>query len=119
MMGETSDNEDAQEEDKDSDQSSGPGRPSSQDSGCSWGMGESQGGQENGVAAPRNICLFPAAEEVVPEEDDNEENPFSTEFLEDQEAAYLKDPKKALQGFYDREGEMNVVFFHASIVCVI
>lgn len=48
------------------------------------------------------------AEEVVPEEDDNEENPFSTEFLEDQEAAYLKDPKKALQGFYDREGEMVI-----------
>lgn len=44
---------------------------------------------------------------MVPEEDDNEENPFSTEFLEDQEAAYLKDPKKALQGFYDREGEMT------------
>lgn len=38
-------------------------------------------------------------------EDENEENPFSTEFQEDQEAAYLKDPKKALQGFYDREGE--------------
>lgn len=47
----------------------------------------------------------PAADEAVPEEDDNEENPFSTEFHEDQEAAYLKDPKKALQGFYDREGE--------------
>ncbi|RXN16353.1 kanadaptin-like isoform X2 [Labeo rohita] len=44
-------------------------------------------------------------EEVVPEEDENEENPFATEFQEDQEAAYLKDPKKALQGFYDREGE--------------
>lgn len=47
---------------------------------------------------------------MVPEEDDNEENPFSTEFLEDQEAAYLKDPKKALQGFYDREGEMTWLF---------
>lgn len=50
--------------------------------------------------------LIPAAdEEAVPEDDENEENPFSTEFQEDQEAAYLKDPKKALQGFYDREGE--------------
>lgn len=47
----------------------------------------------------------PAVTEAVPEEDDSEENPFSTEFHEDQEAAYLKDPKKALQGFYDREGE--------------
>lgn len=61
---------------------------------------------------------------MVPEEDDNEENPFSTEFLEDQEAAYLKDPKKALQGFYDREGEMTfffvfVFFFNASVICVI
>lgn len=46
------------------------------------------------------------AEEVVPEEDENEENPFATEFQEDQEAAYLKDPKKALQGFYDREGKI-------------
>nr|XP_020470200.1 kanadaptin [Monopterus albus] len=58
-------------------------RVSNEDLGCSWGM----------------------AEEAVPEEDENEENPFSTEFHEDQEAAYLKDPKKALQGFYDREGE--------------
>lgn len=54
---------------------------------------------------------------MVLEEDDNEENPFSTEFLEDQEAAYLKDPKKALQGFYDREGEMTWLFqeWHLSL----
>ncbi len=43
----------------------------------------------------------------MPEEDENEENPFATEFQEDQEAAYLKDPKKALQGFYDREGKIT------------
>lgn len=49
-------------------------------------------------------CVFFLDEEAVPEEDENEENPFATEFQEDQEAAYLKDPKKALQGFYDREG---------------
>uniref|UniRef100_A0A9J7XZZ9 Solute carrier family 4 member 1 adaptor protein n=1 Tax=Cyprinus carpio carpio TaxID=630221 RepID=A0A9J7XZZ9_CYPCA len=48
---------------------------------------------------------FQGHEEAVPEDDENEENPFATEFQEDQEAAYLKDPKKALQGFYDREGE--------------
>lgn len=47
---------------------------------------------------------------MVPEEDDDEENTFSTEFLEDQEAAYLKDPKKALQGFYDREGGLAGFF---------
>uniref|UniRef100_H3DN53 Solute carrier family 4 member 1 adaptor protein n=1 Tax=Tetraodon nigroviridis TaxID=99883 RepID=H3DN53_TETNG len=70
-------------EGSDSEKTKSQGGASGEDSGCSWGM----------------------AEEVVPEEDDNEENPFSTEFLEDQEAAYLKDPKKALQGFYDREGE--------------
>lgn len=51
------------------------------------------------------MSIQPSAEEVVPEDDENEENPFSTEFQEDQEAAYLKDPKKALQGFYDREGK--------------
>lgn len=52
-----------------------------------------------------SLQSLPAAEEAVPDEDENAENPFSTEFREDQEAAYLKDPKKALQGFYDREGE--------------
>ncbi|CAG12456.1 unnamed protein product [Tetraodon nigroviridis] len=84
MMGEGSDNEEEEEEeDKEGEKTKSQGGASGEDSGCSWGM----------------------AEEVVPEEDDNEENPFSTEFLEDQEAAYLKDPKKALQGFYDREGE--------------
>lgn len=45
----------------------------------------------------------------MPEEDENEENPFAAEFHEDQEAAYLKDPKKALQGFYDREGINHVI----------
>lgn len=52
-----------------------------------------------------SLHLPPTDDEALPEEDENEENPFSTEFQEDQEAAYLKDPKKALQGFYDREGE--------------
>ncbi|XP_057715149.1 kanadaptin isoform X2 [Corythoichthys intestinalis] len=81
MMGEGSDDEEEGAE-KDEDKS-GNSKLSSEDSGCSWGM----------------------AEEHLPEEDENEENPFSTEFHEDQEAAYLKDPKKALQGFYEREGE--------------
>ncbi|XP_073720986.1 kanadaptin-like [Misgurnus anguillicaudatus] len=81
MMGDGSDNDD--EEEKEETQASASGRSSSEDAGCLWGM----------------------AEEAVPEEDENEENPFAAEFHEDQEAAYLKDPKKALQGFYDREGE--------------
>uniref|UniRef100_A0A6Q2XK32 FHA domain-containing protein n=1 Tax=Esox lucius TaxID=8010 RepID=A0A6Q2XK32_ESOLU len=80
MMGEGSDEED---EEEGKEESGVKGTSSNDDSGCSWGI----------------------ADEVAPEEDDNEENPFSTEFQEDQEAAYLKDPKKALQGFYDREGE--------------
>ncbi|XP_078133169.1 kanadaptin isoform X1 [Sander vitreus] len=84
MMGDGSDadDDDEEEEEKNKD-NKGQSKLSKEDSGCSWGM----------------------ADEAVPEEDENEENPFSTEFHEDQEAAYLKDPKKALQGFYDREGE--------------
>lgn len=80
MMGGGSDNEDDEEENGESKKNQS--KQSSEESGCSWGM----------------------ADDALPE-DDNEENPFSTEFHEDQEAAYLKDPKKALQGFYDREGE--------------
>ncbi|XP_044231944.1 kanadaptin [Thunnus albacares] len=86
MMGDGSDNEDdngEEEENGEGKSKKGQSKMSSEDSGCSWGMDE----------------------EALPEEDENEENPFSTEFHEDQEAAYLKDPKKALQGFYDREGE--------------
>ncbi|XP_051502177.1 kanadaptin-like [Myxocyprinus asiaticus] len=79
MMGDGSD----EEEEKEEREANALGRSSSEDTGCSWGM----------------------VEEAVPEEDENEENPFAMEFHEDQEAAYLKDPKKALQGFYDREGE--------------
>uniref|UniRef100_A0A8C9YLK3 Solute carrier family 4 member 1 adaptor protein n=1 Tax=Sander lucioperca TaxID=283035 RepID=A0A8C9YLK3_SANLU len=85
MMGDGSDaddDDDDEEKEKNKD-NKGQSKLSKDESGCSWGM----------------------ADEAVPEEDENEENPFSTEFHEDQEAAYLKDPKKALQGFYDREGE--------------
>ncbi|KAI5618801.1 kanadaptin isoform X2 [Silurus asotus] len=88
MMGDGSDGDDDDDDDDSSndkkiEEKVAHGRRAADDSGCSWGMGE----------------------ENVPEEDENEENPFATEFHEDQEAAYLKDPKKALQGFYDREGE--------------
>ncbi|CAN9502049.1 unnamed protein product [Ophioblennius macclurei] len=90
MMGDGSDddddndnNENGDKEDKEGEGNKGRSKGSHEDSGCSWGM----------------------AEEAAPDEDENEENPFSTEFHEDQEAAYLKDPKKALQGFYEREGE--------------
>lgn len=39
MMGESSDNEEEGEEDKDG-ESKNQSRPSNEDSGCSWGMGE-------------------------------------------------------------------------------
>lgn len=37
-------------------------------------------------------------------EDEAEENPIVLEFQQEREAFYIKDPKKALQGFFDREG---------------
>ncbi|XP_076835321.1 kanadaptin isoform X2 [Brachyhypopomus gauderio] len=86
MMGNGSDDDDNDGDDDEKEKNGdggSSGRKSSEDTGCSWGM----------------------EEEAEPVEDENEENPFATEFHEDQEAAYLKDPKKALQGFYDREGE--------------
>ncbi|NXO95408.1 NADAP protein, partial [Certhia brachydactyla] len=39
------------------------------------------------------------------EEDDVEENPIAVDFQDVQDAFYMKDPRKALQGFFDREGE--------------
>ncbi|XP_035414042.1 kanadaptin isoform X1 [Cygnus atratus] len=51
------------------------------DMSCSWGMGEDA------------------------EEDEAEENPIAIEFQDVQDAFYMKDPRKALQGFFDREGE--------------
>ncbi|XP_015712997.1 kanadaptin isoform X1 [Coturnix japonica] len=51
------------------------------DMSCSWGMGEDA------------------------EEDEVEENPIAIDFQDVQDAFYMKDPRKALQGFFDREGE--------------
>ncbi|KAM6278913.1 kanadaptin [Porphyrio hochstetteri] len=51
------------------------------DMSCSWGMGE----------------------DAV--EDEVEENPIAVDFQDVQDAFYMKDPRKALQGFFDREGE--------------
>ncbi|NXF86491.1 NADAP protein, partial [Eubucco bourcierii] len=39
------------------------------------------------------------------EEDEVEENPIALDFQDVQDAFYMKDPRKALQGFFDREGE--------------
>ncbi|NXV71060.1 NADAP protein, partial [Atlantisia rogersi] len=38
-------------------------------------------------------------------EDEVEENPIAVDFQDVQDAFYMKDPRKALQGFFDREGE--------------
>lgn len=45
---------------------------------------------------------YPVGEDAV--EDEAEENPIVLEFQQEREAFYIKDPKKALQGFFDREG---------------
>ncbi|NXF52231.1 NADAP protein, partial [Oceanites oceanicus] len=39
------------------------------------------------------------------EEDEVEENPIAIDFQDVQDVFYMKDPRKALQGFFDREGE--------------
>nr|XP_056709340.1 kanadaptin [Euleptes europaea] len=76
MLGDDSDEDDKKEKDEKRSENSW-----SNDLSCSWGMGEDA------------------------EEEEGEENPIAIEFQEEQEAFYLKDPKKALQGFFDREGE--------------
>lgn len=76
MLGEDSDEDEQEEKEERRNESN-----QSNDMSCSWGMGEDA------------------------EEDEVEENPIAIEFQEEQEAFYLKDPRKALQGFFDREGE--------------
>ncbi|XP_030413160.1 kanadaptin isoform X1 [Gopherus evgoodei] len=76
MLGEDSDEDEQEEKEERRNESN-----QSNNMSCSWGMGEDA------------------------EEDEVEENPIAIEFQEEQEAFYLKDPRKALQGFFDREGE--------------
>lgn len=45
------------------------------------------------------------------EEDGVEENPIAIDFQDVQDAFYMKDPRKALQGFFDREGTIFFFFF--------
>ncbi|XP_056343440.1 kanadaptin [Oenanthe melanoleuca] len=70
--------EDSDEEDEKEERSE---RSQNSDMSCSWGMGEDA------------------------EEDEVEENPIAVDFQDVQDAFYMKDPRKALQGFFDREGE--------------
>ncbi|NXG66954.1 NADAP protein, partial [Hemiprocne comata] len=55
------------------------------------------------------------------EEDEVEENPIAVDFQDIQDAFYMKDPRKALQGFFDREGEELVYEYddrgHNSWLC--
>ncbi|XP_019627534.1 PREDICTED: kanadaptin-like [Branchiostoma belcheri] len=44
-------------------------------------------------------------EEDAEEEEEDDRNPFSLELTEEKEAYYVKDPKKALKNFFEREGE--------------
>ncbi|KFZ56513.1 Kanadaptin, partial [Antrostomus carolinensis] len=72
-------------------------RSQNSDMSCSWGMGEDA------------------------EEDEVEENPIAIDFQDVQDAFYMKDPRKALQGFFDREGEELVYEYddrgHNSWLC--
>ncbi|KFQ48338.1 Kanadaptin, partial [Nestor notabilis] len=70
--------EDSDEEDEKEEKNE---RSQNTDMSCSWGMGEDA------------------------EEDEVEENPIAIDFQDVQDAFYMKDPRKALQGFFDREGE--------------
>jgi hypothetical protein len=69
---------------------------------------------------PRLMCSFfclltPAGEDAV--EDEAEENPIALDFQQDREAFYIKDPKKALQGFFDREGVCVTVVLAVTVSC--
>ena len=48
--------------------------------------------------------IQPSGEDAV--EDTNEENPFAS-LLPENESLYIDDPKKALKGFYEREGVVH------------
>ncbi|KFZ49211.1 Kanadaptin, partial [Podiceps cristatus] len=87
--------EDSDEEDEQEEKRSE--RSQNSDMSCSWGMGEDA------------------------EEDEVEENPIAIDFQDVQDAFYMKDPRKALQGFFDREGEELVYEYddrgHNSWLC--
>ncbi|KAM4040524.1 kanadaptin isoform 2-T2 [Anomaloglossus baeobatrachus] len=78
MLGDDSDEEDNTEEKEVTEQKE---RGGSEEAGCTWGMGEDAVEEENDV------------------------NPIAMEYQAEREALYSGNPKKALQGFFDREGE--------------
>ena len=56
-----------------------------------------------------HISLFLGmdAEDDDDDEEPSADNPFAQETQEQREAAYIKDPKKTLRGFFEREGKFN------------
>ena len=44
------------------------------------------------------------------EDDTNEENPFA-DLVAENENLYLDDPKKAIKGFYEREGNKIIYYY--------
>lgn len=58
------------------------------------------------------ICLL--GEDA--EEDEVEENPIAVDFQDVQDAFYVKDPRKALQGFFDREGNIFSFFIECDFI---
>ncbi|XP_056424571.1 kanadaptin-like [Hyla sarda] len=77
MLGDDSDEEEPEEEDREKEKERG----GSEEAGCMWGMGDDA------------------------EEEESDVNPIAMEYQVEREALYSKDPKKTLQGFFDREGE--------------
>ncbi|XP_066451509.1 kanadaptin isoform X2 [Eleutherodactylus coqui] len=77
MLGDDSDEEDNLEGEEEEQRQPG----GADDSGCMWGMGEDAVDEENDV------------------------NPIAMEYQAEREALYSANPKKTLQGFFDREGE--------------
>ncbi|XP_073412417.1 kanadaptin [Dendrobates tinctorius] len=78
MLGDDSDEEDNLEEEKEVERKE---RGRADETGCTWGMGEDA------------------------MEEENDMNPIAMEYQAEREALYSGNPKKALQGFFDREGE--------------
>ncbi|XP_069624438.1 kanadaptin [Ranitomeya imitator] len=79
MLGDDSDEEDNPEEE--GEVKGRKERGGADEAGCTWGMGEDAVEEENDV------------------------NPIAMEYQAEREALYSGNPKKALQGFFDREGE--------------
>lgn len=50
------------------------------------------------------VCIFFLTGDDAEEEIDMEKNPFNVMSQAEKEASYMKDPKKTLRGYFEREG---------------